>query len=51
VEDSDELVKELPLITFDAVEQFYGFSPLETTQFVYNNYGDKTSGLAKMDPG
>ena len=41
---------ELPLV-LDASKTFAGMSELAVTQHIYEHYGNKTTTLAKMDPG
>jgi hypothetical protein len=38
-------------LVFDAEEQFHGSSALEATRYVYENWGENTTGMSKMNPG
>ena len=40
-----------PPVVFDALEKFDGFTELESTAYVFDNYGNLTTGVAKQNPG
>lgn len=50
LEESDSTVAGIAMV-FDAVEKLKGFSALQATSYVYENYGAQTTTMAKMNPG
>ena len=38
-------------IVFDATKTFSGFSELDSTAYVFDHYGNRTTGVAKLNPG
>jgi hypothetical protein len=50
-DDDAALLDNSPALVFDALTAWDGFSSLNATKFVFDNYGEQTSTIAIMNPG
>lgn len=50
----DDALQNLPAgatVVFDALKTFAGMKEIDATAYVYDNHGNSTTGLAKLNPG